>query len=203
MEIDYQEAYKTLPKDEFILLNAQIINYVIFTRFGAEYLEKETKLSVEDLTQEAFVKIIKIYSKYKIESGVKWTTFIIKIIENVFKMLIRRTKAKSRTAIVVSLNEKLNKTDIEYSEYIDTITSEYGELEKITEREDLEDIKIRLINSLSATENEVFKLMNLEEKIAQLEIAKHANLSQSYVSRIQKKIKNKCKIIMKRVGYDV
>lgn len=155
---------------------------------------ENTKIDMEDLISVGSIGLIKAVNSFKLEKNIKLATYASRCIENEILMHLRKT---SKTKAEISLDEPLT-VDGDGNELVlgdilsmenDSVTSR---LEKHSENKLLWDC----IQKLSDKEREImilrFGLDNKKEK-TQKEVADLLGISQSYISRIEKKIVKKMK----------
>lgn len=161
------------------------------------YLAKKfesTGINVEDLISIGTIGLIKAVNTFKVEKNIKLATYASKCIENEILMYLRRV-GKSKTEI--SLDEPLN-IDWDGNELLlsDILGTEEDVIFKDMENEvDLNLLK-ESIKKLSAREYTIMKLrfgLNNTKSFTQKEVADMLGISQSYISRLEKKILNRLK----------
>ena len=148
-----------------------------------------TSVDPDDLISIGTIGLIKAVNSFRMDKNIKLATYASRCIENEILMYLRRT-SKLRTEI--SFDEPLN-TDFDGNELLLSdvlgLSAEtvYGELEGEAEREQLKDALEKL------TERER-KIMYLRfglfggEEMTQKDVADLLGISQSYISRLEKKI---------------
>ena len=148
-----------------------------------------TSVDPDDLISIGTIGLIKAVNSFRVDKNIKLATYASRCIENEILMYLRRT-SKLRTEI--SFDEPLN-TDFDGNELLLSdvlgLSAEtvYGELEGEAEREQLKDALEKL------TERER-KIMYLRfglfggEEMTQKDVADLLGISQSYISRLEKKI---------------
>lgn len=161
------------------------------------YISKKfenTNIDMEDLISVGAIGLIKAVNSFKLEKNIKLATYASRCIENEILMHLRKA---NRTKAEISLDEPLT-VDGDGNELVlgDILSSESDSvtsgIEKSTEKKLLWDC----IRKLNSKEQEImilrFGLKNDEEK-TQKEVADLLGISQSYISRIEKKIVDKLK----------
>jgi len=148
-----------------------------------------TGIELDDLISVGAVGLIKAVQSFDVEKNIKLATYASRCIENEILMFIRK---KNKRNFEVSIDEPLN-LDKDGNELIlaDILVNENdninGEMEKNNE-------KILLWNAvkrLSTREQKIMELrfgLNGDEESTQKEVADMLGISQSYISRIEKKI---------------
>ncbi len=153
-----------------------------------------TNVDMEDLVSIGTIGLIKAVNSYDLSKNIKLATYASRCIENEILMHLRKT---SRTKAEVSLDEPLN-VDFEGNMLLlsDVLGTECDELyngaEEIAERK----ILFELFSRLPRREQEIMKLrfgLYGQEEKTQKEIADLMGISQSYISRLEKKIIDKMK----------
>lgn len=171
-------------KTELIEHNLRLVVYIA-KRFD------NTGVGVEDLISIGTIGLIKAINSYNPEKNIKLATYASRCIENEILMYLRRN---SKTKAEVSIDEPLN-VDWDGNELLlsDILGTEediiYKDLENEAERKmlnkaidklnDRERLIVDLRYGLSASDG--------EEK-TQKEVADMLGISQSYISRLEKKI---------------
>ena len=187
-----EEKYLLLSKDgnldarnKLITHNLRLVVYI------AKKFES-TKINIEDLISIGSMGLIKAVQTFKMEKNIKLATYASRCIENEILMHLRKTK-KSRQDI--SLDEVLN-IDSEGNEMVlaDILCSTDDQaLDEMTKKEDEKKLLLA-IDSLTKKEREIismrYGLFGMEE-MTQKEVADFMGISQSYISRLEKKIIDK------------
>jgi len=159
---------------------------------------ENTGYDLEDLVSIGSIGLIKGINTYKMDKNIKLATYCSRCIANEILMFLRKNK-KRRTEI--SFEDALN-YDAEGNElHLEDIlgTDEdivYKEFESKIDKLALE----RELNLLNDRERHIMKLrygLNNTEEYTQKEVAKMLGISQSYISRIEKKVIKKIKSTMK------
>lgn len=159
---------------------------------------ENTGFDIEDLVSIGSIGLIKGINTYKIDKNIKLATYASRCIANEILMFLRKNKRKK---IEISLEETLN-YDAEGNELRleDILGTEDDvvpkELENIMDKEILQ----KEIDILDEREKEIMTLrygLNNTEEYTQKEVAEMLGISQSYISRIEKKVVKKLQNIMK------
>ena len=159
---------------------------------------ENTGFDIEDLVSIGSIGLIKGITTYKIDKNIKLATYASRCIANEILMFLRKNKRKKAE---VSLEETLN-YDAEGNELRledilgtdeDTVPKEF---ENVLDKELLK----KEIDTLDPREKEIMTLrygLNNSEEYTQKEVAEMLGISQSYISRIEKKIIKRLQNIMK------
>jgi len=161
------------------------------------YLSKKyenTKVDLEDLVSIGTIGLIKGINTYKIDKNIKLATYASRCIDNEILMYLRKNKKRNAD---VSLEESLS-FDAEGNELHleDILGTEPDIVTKEIEDNDIKKALLNEINRLPKRDKEIMKLrygLFGEEEITQKELAEKLNISQSYISRIEKKVIKKIK----------
>lgn len=149
---------------------------------------------IEDLVSIGSIGLIKGINTYKPDKNIKLATYVSRCITNEILMFLRKNKKRNNE---VSLEDTLN-----YDQEGNTLSLEdvlgtdddlvSKEYEKKIERKNL----IKELNNLKDREKEIMILrygLQNNREYTQKEVASMLNISQSYISRIEKKIINNIK----------
>lgn len=158
------------------------------------YLAKKfenTGINVEDLISIGTIGLIKGINTFNPTKNIKLATYASRCIENEILMYLRRN---NKTRMEVSIDEPLN-VDWDGNELL--LSDILGTDEDIIYRDVENEVEIRLLRKaleqLDRREKEIiFLRYGLDQKdgkeMTQKEVADHLGISQSYISRLEKKI---------------
>lgn len=145
---------------------------------------------IEDLISIGTIGLIKAINTYRADKNIKLATYASRCIENEILMHIRKNSGKS---CEISIEEPLN-TDYDGNELLlsDILGGDEGEVYRELEiAEDKKTIR-RALSELSEREREIitlrFGLGSDDRELTQKEVADLLGISQSYISRLEKKI---------------
>jgi RNA polymerase sporulation-specific sigma factor len=151
-----------------------------------------TGIDMEELISVGSIGLIKAVKSYNSEKQIKLATYASRCIENEILMYLRKMV---KTRAEVSLEEPLN-VDWEGNQLVlsDILGTDgdmlYKEMENDVENDILRDLYLKLDDRDRAIMGMRYGLYGIEEK-TQKEIADMMNISQSYISRLEKKILSK------------
>ena len=157
-----------------------------------------TGIEMDDLVSIGTIGLIKAVGSYNPEKNIKLATFASRCIENEILMYLRKA---SRTRTEVSLDEPLN-VDFEgnmllLADVLGTdVESVYNDVEDSEEKRILKETFL----GLPERERQILELrfgLYGKEEMTQKEIADMMGISQSYISRLEKKIVDNLKRNMK------
>ncbi len=179
-----QEAKKTLIEH-----NLRLVVYIA-KKFD------NTGVGVEDLISIGTIGLIKSINTFNPDKQIKLATYASRCIENEILMYLRRT---SKTKLEVSIDEPLN-VDWDGNELLlsDILGTDEDTIYKDLETEAENKLLFKAINKLSGRERMIVKMrygigsQDGEEK-TQKEVADMLGISQSYISRLEKKIMQRLK----------
>ena len=196
-ELEEREAIIKAGKGDVLAKNKLIEHNLRLVVFLAKKYEN-TGYDVEDLVSIGSIGLIKGINTYKLDKNIKLATYASRCISNEILMFLRKNKKrKGEISFEDALNydsegNELHLEDILGTE-IDFVPNEY---ERILNKEILE----REIDSLDEREKEIMTLrygLNNTEELTQKEVAEKLGISQSYISRIEKKVIRRLKQTMK------
>ncbi len=150
---------------------------------------ENTGVSIDDLTSIGTIGLIKAINTYKADKNIKLATYASRCIENEILMYIRKSCNRHQE---ISIDEPLN-TDWDGNELLlsDVLGTDddivYRDIESVEESKIIADA----IKKLSKREQMIVNLrfgLNGEEEKTQKEVADMLGISQSYISRLEKKI---------------
>ena len=151
---------------------------------------------MEDLISIGTIGLIKAVNTFQMDKNIKLVTYASRCIENEILMFLRK---KSRRKVEVSFDEPLN-VDYDGNELLlsDIIGTE-GDIvvEQFRMKEDKKEL-YQAMEHLKETERMILEMrygINQEE-YTQKDIADKLGISQSYISRLEKKIIQKLKVQM-------
>lgn len=157
-----------------------------------------TMYDLEDLVSIGTIGLIKGIKTYKLDKNIKLATYASRCIDNEILMFLRKNKKRMSE---VSFEDSVN-LDSEGNElHIEDI---FGTEEDLVEKSiECKDDKILLASEVKKLDERDKKIIELryglsgKKELTQKELAEKLNISQSYISRIEKKVIKKLKAIMK------
>lgn len=172
-------------RNTLIVHNLRLVVYI------AKKFES-TKINIEDLISIGSMGLIKGVQTFKIEKNIKLATYASRCIENEILMYLRKTHKMRQE---VSLDEILN-VDSEGNEMVlaDILAAVDEEaLETMTKDEDRKEIYQALDNLPKREQDIIIMRFGLfgHEPLTQKEVADILGISQSYISRLEKRIIDK------------
>lgn len=155
-----------------------------------------TGVGIEDLISIGTIGLIKAINTFKVDKKIKLATYASRCIENEILMYLRRN---SKTKMEVSIDEPLN-VDWDGNELLlsDILGTEEDAVSKDMETEAEHKVLHKAVNRLPGRERMIVQMRfgigtaDGEEK-TQKEVADLLGISQSYISRLEKKIMQRLK----------
>ena len=150
---------------------------------------ESTGIGLEDLISIGTIGLIKSVNTFRADKNIKLATYASRCIENEILMYIRKNSGqKLEVSIDVPLNtdwdgNELLLSDVLGSDEVDVVT-------EITEREEKQAIRT-CVAQLDERERTIIELrygLSGGEEMTQKEVADLLGISQSYISRLEKKI---------------
>ncbi|MGO0806883.1 sigma-70 family RNA polymerase sigma factor, partial [Clostridioides difficile] len=161
---------------------------------------ENTGIDVEDLISIGTIGLIKAVNTFKLNKNIKLATYASRCIENEILMYLRKNNKKKTE---VSFDEPLN-IDLDGNELLlsDVLGTENDEIYKIIEEEIDRDLLVMALDRLSDREKQImelrFGLIDKGIEKTQKEVAGMLGISQSYISRLEKKIISRLQKEMKK-----
>ncbi|MCI9331348.1 MAG: RNA polymerase sporulation sigma factor SigE [Oscillibacter sp.] len=174
-------------RQELIEHNLRLVVYIA-RRF------ENTGINIEDLISIGTIGLIKAVGTYRTDKNIKLATYASRCIENEILMYLRKNASRRGE---VSFDEPLN-TDWDGNELL--LSDVLGTDEDVVMRPIEEDVDRTLlataINTLSPREKEIITLrfgLGGGKEQTQKEVADRLGISQSYISRLEKRIISRLK----------
>ena len=159
---------------------------------------ENTKIDLEDLVSIGTIGLIKGVNTYQNDKNIKLATYASRCIDNEILMYLRKTKRK-RTEVSfedsLSFDAEGNELHLE-----DVLGTEEDIVTKPIEDELDKYLMYKEVANLDERDREIIELrygLNGKKEMTQKEVAKLLGISQSYISRIEKKVIKKISSIIK------
>ena len=176
------DAGDQIARQTLIERNLRLVVYIA-RRF------ENTGINIEDLISIGTIGLIKAINTFRAEKNIKLATYASRCIENEILMFLRKNSAQ-RTE--VSFDEPLN-TDWDGKELL--LSDVLGTDNDIVMRPIEEDVDRKLLHAavskLSAREQDIIRMrfgLRGQKELTQKEVADRLGISQSYISRLEKRI---------------
>lgn len=178
-----------LVRQTLIERNLRLVVYIA-RRF------ENTGINIEDLISIGTIGLIKAINTFRTDKNIKLATYASRCIENEILMYLRRN---NKTKLEVSIDEPLN-VDYDGNELLlsDVLGTEEDIIYRGIESEVEEQLLREAIKKLSGRERTIVELRfglgtKNGEEMTQKEVADLLGISQSYISRLEKKIMKRLK----------
>lgn len=180
--IELKEKGDKVAKDKLIEHNLRLVVFL-----AKKY--ENTGVDLEDLVSIGSIGLIKGINTFSSDKNIKLATYASRCIDNEILMYLRKNKKlKSEVSIdqALSLDGDGNELHLE-----DVIGTDKDEVPKNIQEKDDKELMIREILSLRPRDREImilrYGLLGSDE-YTQKEVAEKLGISQSYISRIEKKV---------------
>ena len=157
-----------------------------------------TMYDLEDLVSIGTIGLIKGIKTYKLDKNIKLATYASRCIDNEILMFLRKNKKRNSE---VSLEDSIN-LDSEGNELKleDVFGTEDNVVEKSIESKDDKILLEKEVKNLASRDRNIIEQrygLFGQKELTQKELADKLNISQSYISRIEKRVIKKLKLLMK------
>ena len=191
---DLGTEYEEEAKSILIEHNLRLVVYIA-KKFD------NTGVGVEDLISIGTIGLIKSINTFDPDKNIKLATYASRCIENEILMYLRRN---NKTKMEVSIDEPLN-VDWDGNELLlsDILGTDEDIIYKDIEDEVERKLLLKAVDKLSEREKTIINLRfglgsSNGEELTQKEVAELLGISQSYISRLEKKIMKRLKREMMR-----
>jgi len=169
-------------REKMIVHNLRLVIYI------AKKFECSA-VSVDDLTSIGSLGLIKAVNSFIPSKNIKFATYASRCVENEILMYLRK---QSNRNIDVSIDDALSvDSDGNELNLIDVLYTDEYEVSKNIEQESEKQVLWQSINSLTGREREIILMrfgLNGNSEKTQKEVADEIGISQSYISRLEKRI---------------
>lgn len=162
---------------------------------------ENTGVGLEDLISIGTIGLIKAVSTFDREKNIKLATYASRCIENEILMYLRKTAQLKNE---ISLDDPLN-VDWDGNELLlsDLLGSDPDIVNRGIEQESEKQTLLRAVEKLDPREKQIMELrfgLNRQKEHTQKEVADALGISQSYISRLEKRILHRLKTEMEKAG---
>lgn len=181
-------------RQEVIEHNLRLVVYIA-RRF------ENTGVNIEDLISIGTIGLIKAVNTFSVERNIKLATYASRCIENEILMYLRKTAQLKNE---ISLDDPLN-VDWDGNELLlsDLLGSDPDIVNRGIEQESEKQTLLRAVEKLDPREKQIMELrfgLNRQKEHTQKEVADALGISQSYISRLEKRILHRLKTEMEKAG---
>ncbi|MBO5103356.1 MAG: RNA polymerase sporulation sigma factor SigK [Clostridia bacterium] len=180
-------------KNELIERNLRLVVYI------AKKFEN-TGIDIEDLISVGSIGLIKAVNTFKSDKKIKLATYASRCIENEILMHLRKvSKQRKETSLDSPLSFDSDGNELLLCDVIGIDADEvFKNIEVSVEKE----MVYKVLGKLDKREQQIVSMrfgLNGQKECTQKQVADLLNISQSYISRIEKKILNKMKKDMSKL----
>lgn len=151
-------------------------------------------INIEDLISIGTIGLMKAINSYDLEKNIKLATYASRCIENEILMFLRKNnKIKTEVSIDEPINIDSEGNDLSLGDILGT---DNDSIFKSIEDDDNKKILCNAIQNLNNREKTIMQLrygFDGIDELTQKEVADKLGISQSYISRIEKKVINSLK----------
>lgn len=193
-EFDYLIKAKKGDEEAKNVLIEHNLRLVVF--LAKKY--ENTGYDIEDLVSIGTIGLIKGINTYKLSKNIKLATYASRCISNEILMFLRKNKKRKKE---ISLEDSLNYDNEGNELHLEDVLGTDNDLvSEEYERQVERNFISKEINKLNQREKQIMVLrygLNNTESYTQKEVAEILGISQSYISRIEKKVIKNIKNLMK------
>lgn len=194
------ELLRSFDSDKIKVRETLIVHNLRLVVYIARKFDTSTA-SVEDLISIGTIGLIKAVNTFCPEKNIKLATYASRCIENEILMYLRKNSSRAGE---ISIDEPLN-VDWDGNELLlsDVLGSENDDIGKSIEQDDEKRLLRSLINDLPKREKQIMEMrfgLSGFEELTQKQVADLLGISQSYISRLEKRIIGKLKKQFEKVS---
>lgn len=188
------ENIDVAAREKLIVHNLRLVVYIA-RKFDS------TCAGIEDLISIGTIGLIKAVNTFRPERNIKLATYASRCIENEILMYLRKSSSRRNE---ISIDEPLN-TDWDGNELLlsDVLGSDGNEIGRGIEQEDERCLLLRFVRELPPRERQIMEMrfgMGGYREYTQKQVADTLGISQSYISRLEKRIIEKLKKQIEKAG---
>lgn len=181
--IDQAVSGNQKARDTLIEHNLRLVVYV------AKRYDNSTNCPLEDLISIGTIGLVKAINTFKADKNIKLATYASRCIENEILMYLRKN---NKIRYEISLDEPLN-IDYDGNELLlgDIVGTDDDLVEQEMMKSDQRKLFYEASKDLNEREKEILILrygLSNHDELTQKDVAKLLGISQSYISRLEKKI---------------
>lgn len=185
-----QELLERLMKKDLEAKNILIERNLRLVVYIAKKFEN-SGVNIEDLISIGTIGLMKAINSYDLDKNIKLATYASRCIENEILMFLRKNnKIKTEVSIDEPINIDSEGNDLSLGDILGT---DNDSIFKSIEDDDNKKILSQAIQNLNNREKTIMQLrygFDGIEELTQKEVADKLGISQSYISRIEKKVIN-------------
>jgi len=179
--------------EKLIVHNLRLVVYIAKKFDGSN-------VNIEDLISIGTIGLIKAVNTFSLDKNIKLATYASRCIENEILMYLRKISSRKGE---ISIDEPL-KTDFEGGELLlsDVLAVDGDDVGIRLEMEDERKLLLSFVDELEPREKQIMQMrfgMGGYDEYTQKEVADTLGISQSYISRLEKRIISKLKKQIEKV----
>ena len=193
-EVEYIK--KSMDGDEYARSKLIEHNIRLVVFLAKKY--ENTGVDLEDLVSIGSIGLIKGVNTYKLDKNIKLATYASRCIDNEILMFLRKNKRKKKE---ISLEDSLSyDSDGNELHLEDVLGTDSDIVTKGIEKENEKKLLNQEIDKLNKRDKQIMTLrygLYNHKELTQKEVADILGISQSYISRIEKKVIRRLKNLIK------
>ena len=193
-EVEYIK--KSMDGDEYARSKLIEHNIRLVVFLAKKY--ENTGVDLEDLVSIGSIGLIKGVNTYKLDKNIKLATYASRCIDNEILMFLRKNKRKKKE---ISLEDSLSyDSDGNELHLEDVLGTDSDIVTKGIEKENEKKLLNQEIDKLNKRDKQILTLrygLYNHKELTQKEVADILGISQSYISRIEKKVIRRLKNLIK------
>lgn len=185
-----RELLKKLMKKDIEAKNILIERNLRLVVYIAKKFEN-SKINIEDLVSIGTIGLMKAINSYNLEKNIKLATYASRCIENEILMFLRKNnKIKTEVSIDEPINTDNEGNDLSLADILGTDNNSIFKSIEDSDNKKVLEVAIRKLNDREKTIMQLRYGFNGYDELTQKEVADKLGISQSYISRIEKKVIN-------------
>lgn len=177
----------TKAKNTLIERNLRLVVYI------AKKFES-SGVNIEDLVSIGTIGLMKAINSFNLDKNIKLATYASRCIENEILMFLRKNnKIKTEVSIDEPINTDSEGNDLSLGDILGTDNDSIFKSVEDSDNKKMLEIAIKKLNNREKTIMELRYGFNGYDELTQKEVADKLGISQSYISRIEKKVINSLK----------
>lgn len=185
-----RELLKKLMKKDIEAKNILIERNLRLVVYIAKKFEN-SGINIEDLVSIGTIGLMKAINSYNLEKNIKLATYASRCIENEILMFLRKNnKIKTEVSIDEPINTDNEGNDLSLADILGTDNDSIFKSIEDSDNKKVLEVAIRKLNDREKTIMQLRYGFNGYDELTQKEVADKLGISQSYISRIEKKVIN-------------
>jgi len=181
-------------REKLVHHNIRLVLYQVVNRFKTVQYDQQELVGIGNLG------LLKAVDTFDMDKGFEFTTYASRCIENEILMFLRKLK---NDQIVSSLDAPINVDMDGHEQTLEDILSNDIDIEEDYVNNDVQAIVRSIVENMEGRDKEIVKMyfgFYQDHKFTQKEIAQKFNISQSYLSRVIKRLVKKLRLQLQEQG---